>query len=130
MINEIKSSNLKQKHYLEGATPTIFGPRPLNMALGPSVLIICLIQFHMVIRFFPIANDDDDDDDVDVDVVDDVFLTRLGSLSKLATDDCRRVLTTSNGQVAMAPNVPPSLFWKKVIINNFKIKKIQNKQTI
>ena len=32
---------------------------------------------------------------------------------KLATEDCNRVLRTSNGQVAIAPAVPPSLYLKQ-----------------
>lgn len=52
----------------------------------------------VILRFLPIVTDV---------VVFELILKK--SSSKLETDDCRRVLTTSNGQVAMAPNVPPSL---------------------
>lgn len=36
---------------LLGATPTIFGPKPLKSALEPSVCTICLRHWIMLIDF-------------------------------------------------------------------------------
>ena len=85
---------------LEGATPIRLGPKPLNRALGPSVSTICLMHRHRLT----------------VCLVGSVVAVSVGVSScadwpplKQATDDWSRVLTTSSGQVTMAPMVPPTL---------------------
>ena len=82
------------RQYLEGATPSKFGARPLNNARGPSVFTICLIQFHSTTppSFGGLTC-----------IVDGQFGL------KVEIDDCCLVLTTSRGQVTIAPTVPPTL---------------------
>lgn len=102
--------------YLEGATPTRFGPKPLNRALVPSVSTICRIHLQIEIVCFGEV------------VVEVVVVVRVGvrlsadcvdcdcdPLLKHVIDDCSRVFTTSNGHVIIAPIVPPTLALHQLI---------------
>lgn len=113
----------------DGATPTIFGPNPLNRARTPSVSTMCLK--HCIILIDLVA---------DVILHDDIASTCCGRFFKIveqnlfrdscsriesclfpddppfenrggrkADELCKRVLTTSNGHVTTAPTVPATL---------------------
>ena len=88
--------------YLEGATPMIFGARPLNNPLGPSVWMICWIHREMLRLLFICVSSRTAASSAD----------KCTLWPKVATDDWRRVLTTSSGHVITAPNVPPRLNYK------------------
>lgn len=100
---------IEQAH-LDGATPIRFGPIPFHNALPPSVSTIWRINLKMKnpprglegeIVVVVVA--------VDIGV-DGHNLVEAGSEKlKFTTEDCKRVLTTSSGQVTMAPIVPPAL---------------------
>lgn len=115
----------------DGATPTIFGPSPLNRARVPSVSTIC--RKHCII-LSDVALDDILHDEIARTccglrfnmVEQNLFLcsecNRVASRLLLPEDPllekrggrkadelCNRVFTTSNGHVTIAPTVPATL---------------------
>lgn len=95
---------------LDGATPIKLGPMPFHKARPPSVSMIWRMNLMMKNPPRGFVGEI-----VVVDALEDIevvghSLVEADSVKvKFTTEDCKRVLTTSSGHVAMAPIVPPAL---------------------